>query len=406
MAESEIFQDFKSETFRKAEKEPVTLRIGSLFTCYRVEHYGKYFIFKTTTSNSEYCRQLLRREFELSKSLDTPYIAHTILFGTLLPGKEGILMEYVDGRTLDEFLTENPSPAVKRRIFSQLLEVVGYLHSKGIIHNDLKPSNIMIGRTSDTLRLLDFGLSDDDAHFLQRTPGFSAGYAAPELSSHRKADVRSDIYSIGRLMRLLFGKRYGRIAGKCLKLQSSRRYRDIPTLSRAWSHRNRGLKIVAAAGVVAITTVFAFFLALEWKANTATTSRLEEEVASQKEENSRQRESYMMLQAAYENMRDSLNQADESRRIHQEYVNQHIEEFRNGLETRLERVYEKMKNAPTPEDAMQLRLLYLEEVKGYYNKFDRFVGNEDIRPTLNAVFMDFLQQSDNRLNSILLSPTY
>lgn len=100
-------------------------------------------------------------------------------------------------------MTENPTLRERDKVFSQILEAVGYLHKKGITHNDIKPDNILITNNGNNLKLIDFGMSDDDTHFLLKTPGFTAAYAAPELLAQRKTDARSDIYSIGAIMTVL-----------------------------------------------------------------------------------------------------------------------------------------------------------------------------------------------------------
>ena len=69
--------------------------------------------------------------------------------------------------------------------------------------------SILITHSDNTVKLIDFGLSDDDAHYLSKTPGFTPEYASPELLAHSAPlDARSDIYSLGLLMRDIFGGKY------------------------------------------------------------------------------------------------------------------------------------------------------------------------------------------------------
>lgn len=187
---------------------------------------------------------MLRREYELSIGCDHPNIIDVYDFRKIASKKdEGgreeedefeLVMEYVEGRTLTDFLKENPSLETKKRIFSELLNAVAYLHQRRIIHNDLKPDNILISRNGNRVKLIDFGLSDDDAHFELKTLGFTDGYAAPELREDRKSDMRSDIYSLGLIMRCIFGKRYFFISNKCLNPNPAKRFQDISSLDKRW----------------------------------------------------------------------------------------------------------------------------------------------------------------------------
>ena len=161
------------------------------------------------------------------------------------------MMEYVDGCTLAEYLAGHPDKAARERVFEQLLSATGYLHKAGVLHNDLKPDNILITRTNHDVRLIDFGFSDDDSHDRLRALGGTRGYASPELAAQSHGiDTRSDIYSLGRIMQQLFPDQYGHIARHCLNPNPSRRYANVESLSRAWRHRHRSLRILGALVVM------------------------------------------------------------------------------------------------------------------------------------------------------------
>lgn len=213
---------------------------------WRVSRDGKYFLIKTTKDNSEYQRKMLRREYEISIGCDNPNIVHVFTYERNLPEGEGIVMEYIEGRTLDEFLLEKPSLKTKQRIFGELLSAVNYLHKKGIIHNDLKPENILITRADNTLKIIDFGLADNDAFYVWKTLGCTQRYASPELLSQKNnIDARSDIYSIGIMMREIFDGKYKRIINRCIKENVDNRYPDVSSLQRKWNDRNKVWKYLA-----------------------------------------------------------------------------------------------------------------------------------------------------------------
>ena len=226
--------------------DPILLIVTAYASLYRVTKSGRYFLIKTTKDNSPQARAMLRREYELSIGCDHPHLVHVYLFEEDSPVGPGIVMEYIEGRTLDRFLAENPAPAVRQRIFEELLSVVDYLHKRGIVHNDLKPENILISRNGDRLKLIDFGLSDNDAQLL-RTPGCTPAYASPELlSGALQPDLRSDIYSIGRLMQLIFAGKHHGIIRRCLQPDRERRFENVERLRQRWRRRNRPWHLLLA----------------------------------------------------------------------------------------------------------------------------------------------------------------
>ena len=211
---------------------------------------GKRFLIKTTKDNTERQNAMLHREYELSIDCDHPHIVHIYTIEEQLPFGAGLVMEYIDGRTLDKYLAENPSKKERNRIFSELLSAVGYLHKRGVIHNDLKPENILITHADNTLKLIDFGLADSEAEYAMRTLGCTPRYASPELQAQsREIDARSDIYSIGVLMREIFGTRYHRISERCCRANTEERYENISALQHAWQNRNRPQRVLL--GVIA-----------------------------------------------------------------------------------------------------------------------------------------------------------
>lgn len=217
---------------------------------YRVRKAGKFFIIKTPKEAGGQAIAMLQREYELSLGKSHPHIVNVFTYEQCTIVGPGIVMEYVDGRTLTDFLAENPSHSMRERVFSQLLQAVAYIHRSGVVHNDIKPENILVTRADNDVRLIDFGLADDDAHYLARTPGCTPAYASPELLSREKdIDVRSDIYSLGVILRRLFPNKYSRIAGRCMCEQRTKRYANVEQLLAAFRHRNRPLRVFATTFV-------------------------------------------------------------------------------------------------------------------------------------------------------------
>ena len=111
-----------------------------------------------------------------------------------------MVMEYVEGKTLDERLARGLALKDTLNYIQQALAGLAYAHSTGVIHRDIKPSNIMIN-SAGQVKLLDFGLA------LMNTPDprlTSAGsligsvhYISPEQIRGETLDARSDLYSMG-----------------------------------------------------------------------------------------------------------------------------------------------------------------------------------------------------------------
>ncbi len=217
------------------------LRESVFNTLYSVEREGKRFVVKALT---ESCRgdllyeSLLRKEFEIGYSLDHQNICRTISFEQFAEMGNAIVMEWVDGRTLDEYISENRHDKVElQRIVEQLCNALSYAHKRQTIHRDLKPQNIIITYNGDNVKLLDFGLSDTDSHTALKEPAGSRKYASPELLRGDKIDSRSDIYSLGVIVDELFvGQRTAkilRVITRATAYYPDSRYADAEAVAQA-----------------------------------------------------------------------------------------------------------------------------------------------------------------------------
>lgn len=223
---------------------------------YRVRKSGKYFIIKTPKEDTGENIALLQREYELSIGKSHTNIVNIFTYEPKSIVGPGIVMEYIDGRTLTEFIAENPSAEARKRVFKQLLQAVAYIHRSGLVHNDIKPDNIMITRSGNDVKLIDFGLADNDAYYLARTLGCTKAYASPELLAQDKnIDTRSDIYSLGKIMKELFGKRYSGISARCMQERKEKRYANADEIAKAIDRRDKLPQIITLllAALIVIT---------------------------------------------------------------------------------------------------------------------------------------------------------
>ncbi len=124
-----------------------------------------------------------------------------------------IVMEYVDGRTLRQLLTERGQlePIEATRITESVLDALGYSHRQGIVHRDIKPANVMIA-DDGSVKVMDFGIARamaDASATVTATQAVigTAQYLSPEQAQGQPVDERSDLYSTGcMLFELLTGR--------------------------------------------------------------------------------------------------------------------------------------------------------------------------------------------------------
>lgn len=140
------------------------------------------------------------REIKVQASLDHPNIAalHTAL---RLDNQLMMLMEFVDGTTLEHMLKSGPIPIDKAIDYvSQVLSALSYAHAHGVVHRDIKPAN-MILTPKGTIKLMDFGIAKLTADRKLTQTGATVGslyYMSPEqIKGSTDLDARADLYSLG-----------------------------------------------------------------------------------------------------------------------------------------------------------------------------------------------------------------
>ena len=208
------------------------------------EKAGKRFVLKAPATAGGEDLELLKREWEMAIGLSHPGLAYSYTWENSSPVGPCLVQEWVDGRSLADYLKERPTRSERKRVLGQLLSVVAYLHRKGVVHNDLSPDNILITRTDNAVKLIDLGFADNDMYISGKALGGTRGYASPELLAGHKPDGRSDIWTLGVLMRDIFPHHYGRITGKCLRVAPRQRYASVEALERAWRNYWRPLRVV------------------------------------------------------------------------------------------------------------------------------------------------------------------
>jgi eukaryotic-like serine/threonine-protein kinase len=143
-----------------------------------------------------------RREAKNAAGLSHPSIVSIYDRGES-EGTYYIAMEYLEGRTLKELIVRNgPTPVpIAIDYGRQILSAVAFAHRNGVVHRDIKPHNIVVGRDG-RLKVTDFGIARSGASQMTEAGSIigTAQYLSPEQARGVHVDQRSDIYSVGVVM--------------------------------------------------------------------------------------------------------------------------------------------------------------------------------------------------------------
>ena len=155
-------------------------------------------------------------EAQLIARLDHPAVVPVYETGMLPDGRWFYAMKRVAGTRLDQYAAGTASLAERLRILRHIAEVLAFAHSRGVIHRDLKPQNIMVGEFGQVY-VMDWGIDAIEG---------TAAFRAPEPT----LDRRSDIYSLGILMKFLLpdssSAALRAIAVKAMHADPAARYQD------------------------------------------------------------------------------------------------------------------------------------------------------------------------------------
>ena len=215
---------------------------------------------KEENSKRTLLRNALKREFKQCQRLN-----HTgIIRYQGLVEVEGygfcIEEEFVEGRTLQAYLKEQHTDDEKIAIVNQIADVLRYAHSQGVIHRNLKPSNVLITAQGNHVKLIDFNvLSLDDVKATADTTRFMA----PELKDETMtADGTADIYSLGTIMKAMgLTLAYSEVIKRCCAFKRSDRYANIDEFLTDLNHEGssftmptigKGTVMVAVIAVIVI----------------------------------------------------------------------------------------------------------------------------------------------------------
>ena len=234
------------------------LGVGGMGAVYRArdllrEQFGDpepYVALKTLSDDfAEYpdAHALLYTEFALTARLSHRHVVRLFGFDVDAASQRAfITLELLKGPTLDQLLSERPDGFAwdqLREIALPLIEALAYSHSRGVIHGDIKPSNVILAE--DGLRLFDYGLGQPLEGVLKRLPRLSRNrfkawttrYAAPELLDGAEPSEASDVYALGCLLYEMAsgGHPFRRLSAKQAKAMAlDKQLQRPPNLVHGW----------------------------------------------------------------------------------------------------------------------------------------------------------------------------
>ena len=241
-----------SQTFTDVE----ILATSEVNVVAKAKRYGRWWLLKglrKEVAGEAGYQQRLRKELEILMLLQHPNVVAAYGIEEVENLGRCIVMEYVDGVTLKEWLTEKPTRRMRLRVVQEIMDAVSYLHTKGIVHRDLKPTNIIVTGNGSHVKLIDLGLADTDSHTILKQPAGTPRYMSPEQMQTTVADARNDIYSLGIIMQQMeLGWRYHYIIKRCLR-PIDHRYQQMAELQHAIrSSNSRIRRMVVWLGAILI----------------------------------------------------------------------------------------------------------------------------------------------------------
>lgn len=170
--------------------------------CHRLNRYDAVKIMRDETASNTELRRRFRAESQAVAMLSHPNIV-SVYDVSHSDDVEYIVMELIDGITLKQYLQKKSvlDPAEVLDFTIQTAKALEHAHSKGIIHRDIKPQNIMLLKDG-MIKVADFGIASLE-NTVEENNGETVGsvhYIAPEQARGEAPDARSDIYSLGIVM--------------------------------------------------------------------------------------------------------------------------------------------------------------------------------------------------------------
>ena len=261
--ESEIFEGGTPADISRAWSDMTVVHQSGNSVIARAKRDGRWWTLKAippTKQDVALYTFLQQKEYDILRQLSHPHIVKVHSLEWVKGLGSCIVMEWVDGTDLAQWLETKPTQAQKQKVLDQLLDTLTYVHSRQVVHRDLKPTNVIITRNGDNVKLIDFGVADADSYSELKQPSGTTGYISPEQLRESETDCRNDIWSLGCLMEdMKLGRFYRSIIDRC-KAAPDVRYKDSMEVKQAIAAKRRKRRWMVSSIVALVMALIGFIV--------------------------------------------------------------------------------------------------------------------------------------------------
>ncbi|CAD8168754.1 unnamed protein product [Paramecium pentaurelia] len=205
----ESFLQNENEDFGEQLLEDYTilqkLGTGAFSKVYKVLYQDQIYALKVVDKQSATGNNIVEKLNQEASILSTLEHPNIVQYYKTIESKRKLyfLIEYIEGKSLQEYIDQSLTDSEIRQIIQQIIYAVAYIHKKGIIHRDLKPDNILIDKEW-SVKIIDFGLSFQTIKSTTHETCGTLIYMAPEALMKKEYFKSVDMWSLGIIQFMMF----------------------------------------------------------------------------------------------------------------------------------------------------------------------------------------------------------
>lgn len=260
--------------------------VYAYYTCHKGQDIFVLKGLKPQFQNKSQYTHVLQREYNKCSGLHHDGIVAYLDLVEIQEKGQCIVLEYVDGRPLNKYVAERHTDEEIFGVLGELAEALDYCHENKVVHGNLKPSNILIAKNGDHVKLIDFRAVNADESI---ESSVSLKYLAPELrDGTMQVDGSADIYSLGVLFKeLSLNSSADNVIARCCSFGRYERYATASEAVAALSGRSEHvygshLKRYVSVVLVVLVVLIAFAVFGRHEGNNVPSAQSVEAADSQK----------------------------------------------------------------------------------------------------------------------------